>query len=167
MNSALCEQRIATLHPALQARAQEHYRIALRNGVPFRVTQAFRRTADQAALYAKGRDAKGNVIHPAEVVTMAPPGRSWHEYALAYDIVLVTPQGDVSWDLAMDGDLDGVRDWQEVGTAGELAGLEWGGRWKRFRDMPHFQLTGGLTYEAAATLVAAGGIPGDYFGKKA
>ena len=164
MNSPLCEKRIATLHPALAAKAREHYRIALQNGVPFRVTQAFRHSSEQALLYAKGRDAAGHVIHPGQVVTNAPPGRSWHEYGLAYDVVLVTPQGAITWETAIDGDLDGIRDWQEVGVAGELAGLEWGGRWKKLLDLPHFQLTKGLTYEAAAALVARGGIPAGYFG---
>jgi peptidoglycan L-alanyl-D-glutamate endopeptidase CwlK len=66
--------------------------------------------------------------------------------------------------MSMDGDLDGIRDWQEVGVAGESVGLEWGGRWRKIRDMPHFQLTRGLTYEAAATLIAGGRkIPEDYF----
>ena len=29
--------------------------------------------------------------------------------------------------------------WQRVGKLGEEAGLEWAGRWKRFREFPHFQ----------------------------
>jgi peptidoglycan L-alanyl-D-glutamate endopeptidase CwlK len=29
--------------------------------------------------------------------------------------------------------------WQKVGKLGEAAGLEWAGRWKRFREFPHFQ----------------------------
>ena len=133
-------------------------------GLHFRIAQAFRSPAEQMALWIKGRDIAGQIIHPREVVTMARPGRSWHEYGLAYDVVLVAPNGIVSWDIAMDGDLDGIRDWQEVGVAGEKVGLEWGGRWIKFRDMPHFQLTRGLTYEVAATMVAGGRkIPGDYF----
>jgi peptidoglycan L-alanyl-D-glutamate endopeptidase CwlK len=35
--------------------------------------------------------------------------------------------------------------WQEVGRLGKAAGLEWAGDWKRFREYPHFQYTGGLT----------------------
>jgi hypothetical protein len=31
--------------------------------------------------------------------------------------------------------------WQELGKAGEKLGLEWGGRWKSFPDLPHFQLS--------------------------
>jgi peptidoglycan L-alanyl-D-glutamate endopeptidase CwlK len=35
--------------------------------------------------------------------------------------------------------------WNKIGTIGESVGLEWAGRWKRFREFPHFQFTGGLT----------------------
>ena len=94
---------------------------------------------------------------------MARPGRSWHEYGLAYDVAVVTPSGEVTWDTTVDADLDGMADWTEIGLAGEKVGLEWGGRWKKFMDMPHFQLTRDLTYEVAAAMAAGGGIPKDYF----
>jgi peptidoglycan L-alanyl-D-glutamate endopeptidase CwlK len=35
--------------------------------------------------------------------------------------------------------------WQTVGRLGKAAGLEWAGDWKRFKEFPHFQYTGGLT----------------------
>jgi peptidoglycan L-alanyl-D-glutamate endopeptidase CwlK len=35
--------------------------------------------------------------------------------------------------------------WNKVGTTGESCGLEWAGRWKKFKEMAHFQYTGGLT----------------------
>jgi peptidoglycan L-alanyl-D-glutamate endopeptidase CwlK len=163
--TALDEKRLALLHPQLQVLAREHFRIAQANGVIFRITSGFRSPEEQAALWAKGRDSLGHVVLPEEVVTWAPPGRSWHEYHLAYDIVILQPGGPLSWDEALDGDMDGIRDWQEVGVAGELAGLEWGGRWpRRKKDMPHFQLTRGLTLSVAAFMTGDGHpIPADYF----
>jgi peptidoglycan L-alanyl-D-glutamate endopeptidase CwlK len=38
-----------------------------------------------------------------------------------------------------------TRVWQQVGKLGKAAGLEWAGEWKRFKESPHFQYTGGLT----------------------
>jgi len=35
--------------------------------------------------------------------------------------------------------------WQQIGALGESVGLEWAGRWKKFRELAHFQFTGGLT----------------------
>ena len=34
--------------------------------------------------------------------------------------------------------------WAQVGVLGEKYGFEWAGRWKSFREMPHFQYTAGL-----------------------
>jgi hypothetical protein len=31
--------------------------------------------------------------------------------------------------------------WKKLGAAGEKLGLEWGGRWESFPDLPHFQLS--------------------------
>lgn len=33
-------------------------------------------------------------------------------------------------------------DWEKLGLLGERIGLQWGGRWKRFRDCPHFYKEG-------------------------
>ena len=30
--------------------------------------------------------------------------------------------------------------WRAMGDVGESVGLEWGGRWRSFHDMPHYQL---------------------------
>lgn len=44
------------------------------------------RDESQADLYAKGRDADGNIVDPSAVVTDAKPGQSAHDYGLAIDI---------------------------------------------------------------------------------
>ena len=35
--------------------------------------------------------------------------------------------------------------WKKVGNVGKLVGLEWAGEWKKFKEFPHFQYTGGLS----------------------
>ena len=73
-------------------------------------------------------------------MTKAPPGRSYHNYGLAYDVVPLRNGKAVWGTTGADGEL-----WLRVGLLGEAVGLEWAGRWKRFKDFPHFQWTGGLT----------------------
>ena len=96
------------------------------------VTCTWRSPAEQAQLYAQGRTA------PGKIVTNAKPGQSMHNVtlggqpaSLAIDVVPLR-NGKPVWD-----NTDPI--WQQVGAAGEQAGLEWAGRWKRFREFPHFQ----------------------------
>jgi peptidoglycan L-alanyl-D-glutamate endopeptidase CwlK len=35
--------------------------------------------------------------------------------------------------------------WKKVGELGKAQGLEWAGDWKKFKELAHFQFTGGLT----------------------
>ena len=88
----------------------------------------------QAALFAQGRTV------PGTRVTNAMPGESWHNWRVAFDVVPLR-FGKPVWGCAgKDGEL-----WERVGEIGEASGLEWAGRWKTFREMAHFQFTGGLS----------------------
>jgi len=51
----------------------------------------------------------------------------------------------VSWDTKRDGDGDGVADWDEVVADAKRLEWEWGGDWTSFKDLPHFQMTFGLS----------------------
>jgi peptidoglycan L-alanyl-D-glutamate endopeptidase CwlK len=35
--------------------------------------------------------------------------------------------------------------WAQIGAIGQECGLEWAGSWKTFKELAHFQYTGGLT----------------------
>jgi len=75
-------------------------------------------------------------------------GRSFHNYGLAVDFALLMPDGkNVSWDTVRDGNKNGHRDWFEVASIGKKPGFERGGDWERFIDMPHFQMTFGVTID--------------------
>ena len=63
-------------------------------------------------------------------VTKADAGYSYHNYGLAFDFVPLI-NGKPDW-----GNLDNFK---KVGEIGKKLGLEWGGDWKNFVDMPHFQ----------------------------
>jgi hypothetical protein len=90
-----------------------------------RLSSAYRGWAEQAALYAQGRTAPGNIV------TNAPAGSSWHNYGLAVDMVFCTQNGESSWP---DGN-----NWARIGAVGVANGLYWGGNWTS-PDRPHLQV---------------------------
>jgi peptidoglycan L-alanyl-D-glutamate endopeptidase CwlK len=119
------------LIPPAKARVQAFLDAAKKQGIDLLVTSTYRDNASQDALYAQGRTT------PGKIVTNAKAGQSWHNYRCAVDVVPIVA-GKPRWDVK-----DEV--WQQVGALGKAAGLEWAGNWKRFKEYPHFQYTGGLT----------------------
>lgn len=121
--------------PPAAARARRFLQAANDNGIDLLVTSTLRDHAAQAALYAQGR------TKPGRIVTNAKPGQSWHNWGCALDVVPLR-NGKPVWGTTADPDR---QLWERVGQLGEQAGLEWAGRWRRFREFAHFQYTGGLT----------------------
>lgn len=119
------------LVPPARSRVQAFLDAAKKQGIDLLVTSTYRDNASQDALYAQGRTTSG------KIVTNAKAGQSWHNYRCAVDVVPIVA-GKPRWDVK-----DEV--WQQVGALGKAAGLEWAGDWKRFKEYPHFQYTGGLT----------------------
>lgn len=99
-------------------------------GVDVIITSTYRDKESQAALYAQGRTA------PGKKVTNAGPGKSYHNWRVAFDFVPVVA-GKAMWS---DNKL-----WSLCGAIGVQCGLEWGGQWKSFPDKPHMQNTKGRT----------------------
>jgi peptidoglycan LD-endopeptidase CwlK len=85
------------------------------NQLPAVITSGRRTTSEQQALLSQGRT---RTLHSKHVV------------GLAFDLdMLGWNRNDVpEWV------------WQEIGPVGESFGLIWGGRWKSFRDVGHFEL---------------------------
>lgn len=137
--------RIQLLHPKLREEASKIYSeiaAALTGKAACRFAYTLRTFAEQDAIYAQGR------TKPGKVVTNAKAGRSYHNYGLAVDIVLLVDRDgngtfeDASWEEKVDFDGDKKADWQEIVTIFKEHGWEWGGDWK-FSDTPHFQKTFG------------------------
>ena len=120
------------LHPTVRAKASAHLMACEDNDIQLLVTSTYRSIAEQDALYAQGR------TKPGKKVTNAKGGQSFHNYRLAYDVVPLRNGKPVWGTTGADGKL-----WQRVGELGEGAGLEWAGRWTKFREFPHFQFTNG------------------------
>jgi len=122
------------LHPIVKQKVQKFIEECDKAGIDLLVTSTYRDRESQDELYAQGRSK------PGKVVTNAKAGQSFHNWRCAVDVVPLR-NGKPVWNASgPDEDL-----WNKVGTIGESCGLEWAGRWKKFKEMAHFQYTGGLT----------------------
>lgn len=130
------------LLPQVRQRVEKMIADCEAQGIDLLVTSTYRDNFSQEALYAQGRTA------PGRIVTNARAGQSFHNYRCAVDVVPLL-HGKPVWDTKNSL-------WHDVGRIGKAAGLEWAGDWKRFKEYPHFQYTGGLTLaqlQQGATIV--------------
>ena len=121
---------IELLKPKVKDLAQKLVSACTTAGTPITVIQTLRTIAEQDALYAEGRTTPGNIV------TKAKGGYSLHNYGVAFDVCPVV-NGKLIWN---DTDL-----FKKVGALGQGLGLEWGGTWTSFVDLPHFQYLAGYT----------------------
>lgn len=153
-------EKIKLAHPKIRESLLKDYKDAnnkLGKGCRLRFVYVVRTDAEQDALYSLGRtkvnpDGKSSRKPMGNIVTNAKGGQSIHNYALAFDIVLMYDNNndgvfeEVSWNMLKDGDHDGIADWQEMITFFKSRGYEWGGDWRSFKDNPHFQRSFGHTW---------------------
>ena len=146
---AISIERIKTAHPKLRAELSKIYIEAngkLANS-RLRFAYVLRTFKEQTELFNK-----------RPKVTNAKAGQSYHNYGLAVDIVLLYDSDGngtydkASWDVFKDWDKDGIADWQEVVKVFKKYGWEWGGEFKSFKDLPHFQKTFGKSWQQLKAL---------------
>ncbi|PZT56163.1 M15 family metallopeptidase [Paenibacillus silvae] len=130
---------ITGLHPVVAENEGVLVRMAARRGINVVITHGYRSVAEQDALFAQGRSASGNIV------TNARGGESYHNYGLAIDFALRTPEGDIVWDMERDDNGNGKADWIEVVDLAKDMGFTWGGDWTDFPDYPHLQMDFGLS----------------------
>ncbi|MDC8102228.1 M15 family metallopeptidase [Chryseobacterium rhizosphaerae] len=129
-------ERIQLLHPLVRDEVKQIIKEcdkALTGRAKIRITQGLRSFEEQERLYAIGRLTSG------KKVTNAKAGQSIHNYGLAVDICLIIDRKMASWDTAKDWDNDRVADWYECVKIFARHGWDWGGNWKTFKDLPHFE----------------------------
>lgn len=127
------------LHPAVEEKAGKLLGMAEERGIPIDITDGFRSYKEQNRLFAQGRTIDG------PVVTQAQGGQSYHNFGLAIDFAIWTPDGRLIWDTGYDGNGNGKSDWFEVADIAKELGFDWGGDWQGFKDYPHLQMTFGLS----------------------
>jgi peptidoglycan L-alanyl-D-glutamate endopeptidase CwlK len=106
---------LAGLSPLIADRAEAFVDYLRRAGLPLIITSGLRTLAQQRVLLAQRR-----------TTTL----RSKHLDGLAFDVDIygVNRNAVPSWI------------WDAIGPIGEQYGLVWGGRWKSFRDVGHFEI---------------------------
>ena len=102
-------------------------------GVTVEVYCTYRSPQEQALIYERGRSL------PGPIVTKAKPWQSAHQYRRAADAVPMV-LGKPLWKYEA-----ASPEWKIFGEEAEKAGLEWAGKWKRFREYVHVQDLGGKT----------------------
>jgi peptidoglycan L-alanyl-D-glutamate endopeptidase CwlK len=125
----MSDRNLSDLVPSVQTAAEAALAECAAKGLDVLVTCTYRSPADQNALYAQGRTA------PGAIVTNARAGQSMHQYRCALDIVPMR-YGKCVWNGS-----DPV--WQQIAAVFKAHGFEWGEDWVSFKEMPHFQITGG------------------------
>lgn len=148
--AAQSERRLAKVHPALASRARAMIELLAQSGVDIVITQGLRTWEEQDALYAKGRTVAP--IGKKFIVTNAKGGQSYHNFGLAFDIVVLDALGKFDWNDKHPG-------WAAAAKAGKSLGLEWGGDWRTFKDIPHYQYINGLGLQECRDAYASGGLP--------
>ncbi|APQ58432.1 MULTISPECIES: M15 family metallopeptidase [Paenibacillus] len=133
--------RLVGLNPVFKIVMEKLIERCYARGVWIVITQGFRTYAEQDELYAQGRNGDKR-----PKVTKARGGYSNHNFGFAADFALLLRDGrTVSWDTLKDDDKDSLPDWSEVVEEAKKLGLEWGGDWRSFKDMPHLQMVFGIT----------------------
>lgn len=107
-------------------------------GCEYKLISGHRTWEEQDALYAQGRFKSG------KIVTKAKGGQSNHNFGIAADAGVFLGR------IYLDG---GSKEQQALAAKVHRAcsehaaacGLEWGGSWTSFKDLPHYEVWTGLT----------------------
>jgi peptidoglycan L-alanyl-D-glutamate endopeptidase CwlK len=126
----ISSREIRFLIPVVRIMCEKFIEECRKQGITVLITSTYRDNESQDALYAQGRTL------PGKKVTNAKGGQSFHNWRVAFDFVPIV-NGKAVWN-----DIDAFN---KCGVIGESVGLEWAGRWKKFKELAHFQFTNGLT----------------------
>ncbi len=100
-------------------------------GIEFVILET-RRSFDRSdELYQHGR------TKPGPIVTNAKAGQSYHNFALALDGGPQYRGKPFTW--AWDRDPKLMAAMNRIADLAKRRGIDWGGHWVKFRDLPHFQ----------------------------
>jgi peptidoglycan L-alanyl-D-glutamate endopeptidase CwlK len=131
------------INSVVKVSALEMIKRAYNEGINVQISSGYRSMEEQAALYGQSRlysyNGKNysNLAKPK--VTQAKPGQSIHNYGYAIDYFLVSDDGKTAlWTVNAK--------WKRVAAIGKELGFRWGGDWTGFKDYPHLEMTGGLSF---------------------
>lgn len=147
----MASRRLEDLHPVMRQKAEKFLELARQKGIEVLIYCTYRSPQEQEVLYLQGRLKQFGLTveelnrlrkrlglwalserEANRKVTNAKPWQSFHQYGLAFDCVPLHG-GKPAW--------NDKGAYAVLGQIAEEVGLEWAGRWKRFKELPHFQDT--------------------------
>ena len=132
--SRTSEKRLMYLHKNLQKFFMELLKIS---PYDFSISQGVRTAEEQNKLYQQGRTVPGKIVTNCD----GYKSKSKHQvredgFGYAGDIAILV-DGKVTWE---------EKYYKEVARTGRVLmqkyNIEWGGDWKKFKDLPHFEYIG-------------------------
>lgn len=135
---------LGDLAPEIRGKAHIFVARLLEAGVPAAVVETRRNISVQRAYYAQGRESLEVVNQLRKAAGLHPIDRNendrkitWtlkskHLDGLAFDVVPLKG-GQLWWEAP-------YLMWLRIGEIGESCGLQWGGRWEKCPDYPHFEI---------------------------
>lgn len=114
------------IHPFLEKKIEHLKQLCIEAGIPIKIVEDIRSFQRQDDLYSRGRTTSGNIVTNAQGSDYS----SLHQWGITFD-VCINIVGDAYNDEKL----------KKVGEIGKSIGLDWGGDWENFVDMPHFQLS--------------------------
>jgi len=140
-------ENIATLDPKCREMFLHFTRLAKATaatmGCDYVLISGNRSYEEQDALYAQGR------TKPGEKVTNAKGGYSNHNFGIAGDFGVFRGKAYLDGtDAAMAAKVH-----RACSVHAAACGLEWGGSWKSFTDLPHYEVRTGLSMDAKRKLM--------------
>lgn len=123
-------RKLEDLHPKVKTLCEQFIASCSKQNIDILITSTYRDGESQNALYAQGRTT------PGKIVTKAMSGQSFHNWRVAFDFCPLV-NGKPNWtDIAL---------YTKCGEIAESVGLEWAGRWVKFKELAHCQYTNGLS----------------------
>lgn len=131
LGDEMASRDLNDLTPILKIMAERFLNICVILNIDVFVTCTLRSNEEQDEHYAHGR------TKPGKIITNEKGGQSKHNpdpngKSRAFDVAF-RPDNDpngATWDGP----------WDVLGQIADLVGLKWGGDWKRYKDMPHFEI---------------------------
>jgi len=135
---------IEKLHPKVREKAEKLNQLCKEKNLNVLITETWRSKDEQDTLYAKGRTA------PGSIVTNCMFPQSAHCWGVAFDFCRNVKGSEY---INEDGFFN------IVGQLGKSIGLFWGGDFKNFLDMPHFEDPEFMKNNSTNTLEKKWGTP--------
>lgn len=128
------EKKLQYLHPNLQKFFRELIKIS---PYDFSITQGVRTAVEQNKLYQQGRTVPGKIVTNCDGYKLKSNHQTKSDGLGHAGDIAVLINNKITWE---------EKYYKEVANVGrELMkkyNIEWGGDWKKFKDLPHFEYIG-------------------------